>query len=259
MTKLKISGLDKSYDNGQNTVIYNDFNLEIKAGEFVSIFGPNGCGKSTLLNIIGGITEIDQGTIEFGNKPMNKVKIGCVFQDYKSSLFPWLSAKDNIGFPLKLIGVSSEKRAKLINKLLRQQKVSFRTDIYPYELSGGQQQLVALLRSLIIKPDVLLLDEPFSSLDYQTTLTMLDKLSRIWLKNKITTLFVSHEIDDAIFLGQKVVLLSIKPTKILEIFPVTLPYPRNISMMASTEFNKIKNNILKLYSQQFKGGIEYES
>ncbi|KKR66793.1 MAG: ABC transporter related protein [Microgenomates group bacterium GW2011_GWA2_40_6] len=259
MTKLNIGGVNKSYLNGQRTIVFHNLNLEIKMGEFVSIFGPNGCGKSTLLNIIGGITEIDRGKVEFDGKPINEAKIGCVFQDYKSSLFPWLNIKNNIGLPLKLSGVSSQKRNRLVDKLLRCHKVKFKTDIYPYELSGGQQQLVALLRSLIIKPDILLLDEPFSSLDYQTTLTMLNKLSQIWQKNRITTLFVSHEIDDALFLGQKIILLSTKPTKILKIFSIPLPYPRDISVMASPEFNRIKNQVLKLYSQQFKGGLEYES
>jgi len=249
----------KSYFNGQNTVVYDNFNLEIEKGEFVSIFGPNGCGKSTLLNIIGGITEVDQGKVEFGGKPISRAKIGCVFQDYKSSLFPWLSIRNNIGLPLKLMGVSPQKRSKLVDLLMQQYNIDFKTNIYPYELSGGQQQLVALLRSLIIKPDILLLDEPFSSLDYQTTLIMLGKVSRIWQKNRITTLFVSHEIDDAIFLGQKIALLSAKPTKILKIFPILLPYPRDISVMASPEFNRIKNKVLKLYSQQFKGGLGYES
>lgn len=249
---LKVDGLKKTYKNKQKIKVFDNFNLNVNKGEFVAIFGPNGCGKSTLLNAIAGITDIDGGSISFENKKIDELNIGFVFQDYKSSLFPWLKARENIAFPLKIKHISDQDILLLIKKIYKKYNCNFDLDSYPYNLSGGQQQLVSLLRSLITNPDLFLLDEPFSSLDYQTTLLLLEQLSKIWSELKITTLFVSHEIDDAIFLAQKIILLSKKPTKVIKTFSVPFPYPRKLSIMGSREFSDIKSNVLSLYTKEIK-------
>lgn len=249
---LTINGLEKAYKNQQEIKVFDDFNLNINRGEFVAIFGPNGCGKSTLLGAIAGITEIDGGKISFANKEINKLNMGFVFQDYKNSLFPWLKAEENIAFPLKIKGNSNKNTTSLINKIYKKYNCNFKLGAYPYELSGGQQQMVALLRSLIINPDIFLLDEPFSSLDYQTTLLLLEQLSKMWYELKMTTLFVSHDLDDAIFLAQKIILLSKKPAKIIKTFSVPFTYPRKLSIMGSREFSDIKRDIFSLYAKEIK-------
>lgn len=248
---LEIKNLEKAYFNNQQTVrVFDNFNLSVNDGEFITIFGPNGCGKTTLLNIIAGTLKLDSGEINFNDRPINSLRIGFVFQDYRNSLFPWLKIKDNISFPLKLKNVDRKIREKEVGEMCKRFGCNFNLESFSYELSGGQQQFISLLRGLIINPELYLLDEPFSSLDYQTTLLMLEKLSEIWQKTKITTLFVSHEIDEAIFLSQRIVLLSNKPSSIVKIFDNPLPYPRKISLLGSPEFAKLKKEILAIYSQE---------
>ena len=252
---LKISNLQKIYrDHTQTQIeVFRNFNLQVSEGEFITIFGPNGCGKTTLLNCIAGTIKADSGSITFNDNPTHNLKVGYVFQDYKNSLFPWLKVKDNISFPIKLKGLSKIKREEKVKLLCKNYGCNIKLELYPYQLSGGQQQFISLLRGLIIEPEIYLLDEPFSSLDYQTTLSMLEKFLEIWRKTKITTLFVSHEIDEAIFLAQKIVLLSNKPTKVVKIFENPLPYPRKIDLLGSLEFAKLKKEILGIYSQEIFG------
>ena len=251
MIMLKIESIKKSYENQGRTIeVFANFNLEIIGGEFIAIFGPNGCGKTTLLNMVGNIIEPDSGKISFDGKLLDSLKIGYVFQDYRSSLFPWLKVRDNILFPLKLQRLAKDERDKILEALCKKFGCSFDLDAYPYQLSGGQQQFTSLLRGLVIEPQVYLLDEPFSSLDYQTTLFMLEKLADIWQKTKITTLFISHEIDEAIFLAQKIVLLSNKPTNVVKIFQNPLPYPRKIGLLGTPEFAILKREILNIYAQE---------
>jgi len=249
---LKIVNLRKIYKDSRNSPIevFKDFNLEIKKGDFVAIFGPNGCGKTTLLNLIAGILNSDNGSITFEGKPTNNIKIGYVFQDYKNSLFPWLKIKDNISFPIKLKGYNKQEKKQTVKRLCKDYGFNINLEFYPYQLSGGQQQFVSLLRGLIMEPALYLLDEPFSSLDYQTTILMLGKMAEIWQKTRITTLFISHEIDETIFLAQKIILLSNKPTNIIKTFLNPLPYPRKIELMNSPEFIKLKKEILEIYNQE---------
>lgn len=249
---LKILNLQKIYkDRDQTRVeVFDQFNLQVAEGEFVAIFGPNGCGKTTLLNLIAGIINPDEGSITLNNKPPYSSRIGYVFQDYRNSLFPWLKIKDNISFPLKLRGLNKKERNKKVERVCKNFGFNIDLKFYPYNLSGGQQQFVSLLRGLIIEPEIYLLDEPFSSLDYQTTLLMLEKFSKIWMETKTTTIFISHEIDEAIFLAQKIVLLSNKPTKIAKIFENKMPFPRKIDLLGSPEFAKLKQEILNIYRQE---------
>lgn len=245
---LQIQHLKKTFKSPK-IELFGDFNLEVKKGEFITLFGPNGCGKSTLLQIIAGLLEHDEGEIKFGRSRLRSQKIGFIFQEYQNSLYPWLSVKENIAFPLKIAAVPVRIIEKKIESFYHKFAVDIPLTAYPYQLSGGQQQFVCLLRGLIINPDVYLLDEPFSSLDYQTSLLLLEKLSQIWCKVKTTTLFVSHEIDEAIFLAQRIVLLSNKPTTIVKIFFNPLPFPRTIKMISTLQFAKIKDEVLRYYTK----------
>ncbi len=159
---LKISNLDYTHwNNRDHQKVFNNFSLKIQKGEFLSIFGPNGSGKTTLLNLIAGVVKPTGGTIIFDNQPVKDARIAYVFQDYRASLFPWLTAYQNVTFPLDVAGVDKRKknlRFKVLKKLFA---VNFNFNLYPYELSGGQQQLVSIMRGLIIDPEILLLDEPF--------------------------------------------------------------------------------------------------
>jgi NitT/TauT family transport system ATP-binding protein len=246
---LKIINLSKTYQhNGNSIKVFESLNLEILRGEFIGIFGPNGCGKTTLLNLISGLDKNFSGRIEFDNK----TKISYIFQNYRESIFPWLTIAENIAYPLKLQDHSPEERKEAARKICSQFDIKFDLSNYPYTLSGGQQQLVAILRGLITKPDILLFDEPLSSLDYQTTLFMLNKIQEIWQETKTTVVFISHDIDEAITLSQKIILLSNKPTSVIKIFDNPLPYPRKTGILRTSEFVELKRDILSAFTDEIK-------
>lgn len=247
---LQIQGLTK-YFNSDPVLI--DLNLEVRHGEFVAFVGPNGCGKTTLLHIIADVLPCDGGSLSWDRKPREGINIGFVFQDYRTSLFPWFTVKENIAFPLRARGIKRYTRDVRVRELCDHYQCNLPLGAYPHHLSGGEQQLAALLRGLIVEPDLYILDEPFSSLDYQTSLRMIDTLGSLWYQSGITTLFVSHDIDAAIFLSQRIVVLSSKPAKILNIFPIPFSYPRNISLLGSPEFTRLKQDILTLYRREVLG------
>lgn len=244
---LKINNLEKIYNhNGNSVEVFDSLNLEISRGEFIGIFGPNGCGKTTLLNLISGLDKDFSGKINFDNK----VRISYIFQNYRESIFPWLTIADNIAYPLKLQGISDKEQKNAAHSICNQFGVKFDLSDYPYTLSGGQQQLVAILRGLITRPNILLFDEPLSSIDYQTTLFMLNKIQEIWQETKTTIVFISHDIDEAITLSQKIILLSNKPTRVIKNFDNHLNYPRKIDTMGTKEFVELKHNILSVFTNE---------
>lgn len=194
------------------------------------------------MNMLTGLVKSDSGIIE---KDKN-LKIGFVFQDYRRNLLPWLTVKENILFPLKLQNMEIKRQEILLKNLLEKLKISIPFDQHVFTLSGGQAQLISLLRALIIKPDVLILDEPFSALDYSLTLSFYQKLQEIVRVLNLTTLFISHNLDEALYLGDKAVFLTQKPTSVLKILDVPFKRPREISLMASFEFAKLKREALKI-------------
>ena len=184
------------------------------------MFGPNGCGKSTLINIIAGLIPPDAGEILFDGKPLRAIKFGYVFQNYREALFPWLRSVDNIEYPLKLMKMPKAERRARVEKLVAHLGVKIDLNRYPYEMSGGQQQLISIMRALVVEPEILFLDEPFSALDYEMTLFMREQLQRIFIETGTTTVLVSHDLEEAVYLADHVLLLSRGPARIADFVPL---------------------------------------
>jgi NitT/TauT family transport system ATP-binding protein len=207
---------------------------EIHKGEFVSLIGPSGCGKTTLLKVINGLIEPSLGEVTFETYPNRQA---MVFQEF--SLFPWLTVKENVAFGLKLQKIP---HARASEKILKEIGLQDFAQAFPDELSGGMRQRVALARALVINPDILLMDEPFGALDPITKQKMQELLVSLWQKYKSTIVFVTHDIDEAIFLSDKIIVMD-KPAKIIEEIKVPFKFPRDRSCRQSREFLKIKERI----------------
>lgn len=226
-----------------------DVSLDIREGEFVTIFGPNGSGKSTLFRIISGLENPFSGNVFITGKRPQDVRIGFVFQDYRSSMLPWRNAAGNVALALEARGIAQENIEKSALGYLEQVRIAEYADKDFWQLSGGQSQSVAIARALAYDPEVLLLDEPFSALDFEVTLRMMMMLLDVWSHNKLTTLFISHQVEEAVFLADRVVVLSPRPGRIKEIIPVDLARPRTLSMLESSDFFAIRNKVLEVFKQ----------
>src|SRR5262249_4091548 len=246
-TFITIRGLSKSFDQ---SVIYDRFDLDLPQGEFISIFGPNGCGKSTLINMISGLMRVDAGQVLFDGQTIQETRLSYVFQNYRDALFPWLRAIDNIRYPLKLTGLSRRECEMRVERLLADFDVKIDLHAYPYMLSGGQQQTVSILRALVTDPEVLFLDEPFSALDYEMTLFMRVQLQRIFMKTKTTTLLVSHDLEEAVQLANRVLLLTRRPTRVADFVGIDLPWPRHTESVTSARFVELKSHCLEVFQRQ---------
>lgn len=249
--QLSLKSVSKAFanDEGRHAVL-EDFSVEVLNQEFLSIFGPNGCGKSTLVHLIAGIIEPDAGSIEFASGQAGRA-VGIVFQNYENSLLPWRTCLDNISLPLEANGdLSKRQRREAALSLLEELGLRLPLTHYPYQMSGGQKQLTCIARAIIHRPSILLLDEPFASLDYQTRIDMQDKLQTIWAKARITTIFVSHEIDEAIFLADRLLLLTVRPARVAASFDIPLPRPRGFQSLASSPFVDLRAKILQLFRKE---------
>ncbi len=252
MTKrphVTIRGLYKRFDKA---VIYDNFDLDIPRGELISVFGPNGCGKSTLINIIAGLIPPDAGQILFDGMLLNEIKFGYVFQNYREALFPWLRAFDNIAYPLKMMQVAPAERRARTEKLVAHLGIKLDLNLYPYQMSGGQQQLVSIMRALIVEPEILFLDEPFSALDYEMTLFMREQLQRIFMETGTTTVLVSHDLEEAVFLANRVLLLSRHPARVADFAPVNAERPRTDATLSDPEFVRTKAHCLELFQREVR-------
>lgn len=248
---IKLENLYKSFRKGKRRInIIENLNLKIKKGEFIVFFGPNGSGKTTLLNCIAGLENINQGKILINGKGPSKSNIGFVFQNYNDSMLPWRTVKENIELPLECKNYSKKKSRDISISLLKKIGLYNKRNSHFFELSGGQKQLTAICRALVINPDVLILDEPFSGLDYTTQRKLELELLKIWSYNKKTTLFVSHDIDEAIFLADKVMILSKDRCKVKGIVDVLLPRPRNLNLLKEQKFFAIKKTILEIFKNE---------
>jgi NitT/TauT family transport system ATP-binding protein len=248
-THVTVRGLCKSFAGAP---LYTNFNLDLPRSKIVSIFGPNGCGKSTLMNMIAGLVPPDAGEILFDGKSLKDTQIGYVFQNYRDALFPWISAWDNIAYPLKRQGMKAAAVKARVDELVALFEIRFDLKRYPYELSGGQMQTVCIMRSMATRPEVLFLDEPFSALDFEMTLFIRTKLQEAHLATGTTMVIVSHDLEDAVFLADQILLLTRRPTRIAEIVPFDLPRPRQPEAVADPEFVRVKAHTLDVFRREMK-------
>jgi NitT/TauT family transport system ATP-binding protein len=219
------------------------FDIEVKEGEFLSIVGPSGCGKSTFLNALLGLLRIDSGDLTLSGKTISGpgTDRAMVFQEF--GLLPWRTVQHNVELGLELKGVPSETRHNVSKGLIDMVGLTGFDGHYPHELSGGMKQRVGLARALATDPDVLLMDEPFAALDAQTRDIMQVELLRIWQEAKKTVLFVTHQIDEAIYLSDRVMVMTKRPGRAKRIFDIELPRPRDYEMRVTPEFNELKLQI----------------
>jgi NitT/TauT family transport system ATP-binding protein len=246
---ISIEGLCKSFA-GQ--VLYENFSLDLPRGEFISIFGPNGCGKSTLINMMSGLIPFDRGQVLINDKPIRRAKIGYVFQNYRDSLFPWLSALDNIAYPLKVKGISERECQEKVESLITAFDIKLDLKRYPYSFSGGQQQLISILRALVADPEVLFLDEPFSALDFETTLYVREKLQQIFMESSLTMVMVVHNLEEAVYLADTILLLSKRPTSLVEKVPFKAQRPRTPETLSDSEFIRVSSHCLDVFRREMR-------
>jgi NitT/TauT family transport system ATP-binding protein len=244
MAYLKLRNVVKEFRNGDNVIkVLDGVSFDVRKGEFITIFGPNGCGKTTLLNILSEFHEITSGRIQIGRYSLADIKSYIVFQNPNDSLFNWMNVEDNI--KISTSEQSNHKILEILNKIqVAGKKLTDFKHFYPYQLSGGLKQLTVIARAFVFNPHLLLLDEPFSSLDYKTATDLEHSLLDIWEKTKQTIIFVSHNIDEAVYLADKIVILSNPPTKVNKIIEVKLPRPRKQEIKLSGEFQRIKQQVL---------------
>lgn len=244
---LKLENISLKYKNGKKyREIIENINFDIKKGEIVSIIGPSGCGKSTLLGIIGGINNNYQGNILFKGEKIAECSpaIGYIFQE--AALFDWLDVEENIGYGLKIKKTSKKEIKKRTKEYIKEIDLEGYEDYYPSRLSGGMKQRVSLARTLIMNPELLLMDEPFSALDYQTRIEMQKLTLKLWEHYKPSIVFVTHDIEEAILLSDKVIVMSKNPGEIAEIMDIKFKRPRKIDLISDSKFVEIKKNLLQM-------------
>jgi len=245
MPHIDVRDVSLVYETPGGTVsAVENVNFNLEESEFLCLVGPSGCGKSTMLNIIAGFLTPSQGEIQIGGKAISGQGLdrGVVFQDF-AQLFPWRTALGNVSFGLEMKGVSKPERERIALKQLELVGLEKFARYYPHHLSGGMQQRVAIARALAYNPSVLLMDEPFAALDAQTRDLMQVELLRVWQAAKKTVLFVTHQIEEAIYLSDRVMVMTKRPGRAKKIFPIDLPRPRDYEMRVTPEFNELKLEI----------------
>jgi ABC-type nitrate/sulfonate/bicarbonate transport system ATPase subunit len=249
--KLRASQVNKNFRvKGQEMIALADLSLEVRTGELVTIVGTSGCGKSTFLRLVAGLLEPSSGLIEVDGQPVRGPgpDRGMVFQSY--TLFPWLNALDNVKFGLKKQRLGKKEQDEIARHYLNLVGLTGFERAYPAQLSGGMKQRVAIARALAYNPAILLMDEPFGALDAQTRELMQELLLKIWAESQTTILFITHDVDEAIFLADRVYVMTARPGRIKREITVTLPRPRDYEVELSEPFLEIKREIAHLIREE---------
>lgn len=250
--KVKIDQVKRVFNvRGNEVIALNGVDLDIMENEFVCVVGPSGCGKSTLLNMIAGLDKPSSGAIYMDGKEVDgpSPDRGVVFQQY--ALFPWLTVEKNVAFGLKLRGFDQETIERETKKYLEMVELTAFAKSYPKELSGGMKQRVAIARAYAVNPQVLLMDEPFGALDAQTRTQLQTELLKTWEKEQKTCFFITHDVEEAIILAQKVVIMSSRPGRIKEVVEINIPHPRTQETKMTKEFLYLKNYIWGQVYQEY--------
>ncbi len=248
---LSVRALEKAYNVGKpnERLAIEDVTFDVARGEFVCVVGPSGAGKTTLLRCLSGLLAPTSGEVRFEGAPLQDVpaRLSVVFQDYSRSLMPWLTVNRNVALPLKVAGVAKRQREDRIAEVLHAVGLGDVGRNYPWQLSGGMQQRVAIARALAHQPDMLLMDEPFASVDAQTRFDLEDLILKVRSDLDITVVLVTHDIDEAVYLADRVVVLSGAPSRVEEIVPVPLSRPRNQLVTRSEEtFAQLRRHLMEL-------------
>jgi NitT/TauT family transport system ATP-binding protein len=251
---LEINGLGKTYGSGEKaTHAVGNLTLHVDAGEFACVVGPSGCGKTTLLKCIAGLLKPSRGEVLLRDKAVTEPPeaMALVFQEYGRSLMPWTTVRNNVLLPLRHKKLSRSERATLVDEAVAAVGLTGFLDHYPWQLSGGMQQRVAIARALAYQPSILLMDEPFASVDAQVRGDLEDLVLRVHQQFGITTLFVTHDIDESVYLADRVIVLAHAPTEVKEIVPVELPRPRDqITTKALPEFAELRTHVHRLIRRE---------
>ncbi|WP_134661889.1 MULTISPECIES: ABC transporter ATP-binding protein [unclassified Amycolatopsis] len=249
-TMLEVSGLSHRYGSGESAhVAVNELSFTVETGQLACIVGPSGCGKSTLLRAIAGLIPPTAGTVSLHGDRVTSVPddLAVVFQDYSRSLFPWLSVAKNVEFPLRWSKLDKATRRARAAEALEAVGLSAAVNKYPWQLSGGMQQRVSIARALASRPALLLMDEPFASVDAQTRFELEDLLRRVQVEQGTTVLLVTHDIDESVYLGDRVLVLSKSPARIVADLKVDLPAQRDqITTRESAEFVSLRGEVARL-------------
>ncbi|MFD1662630.1 ABC transporter ATP-binding protein [Streptomyces caeni] len=244
---LDVRGLKKVYEGRERRIeAVRDLTFSLDSGDLVCLVGPSGCGKTTLLKCIAGLLAPTSGEVLLHGRPVTGPPPGMavVFQEYGRSLFPWMSVRDNVELPLKQKKLPKDRRRALVARALEAVGLADAHDAYPWQLSGGMQQRVAIARAVAYEPEVLLMDEPFAAVDAQTRADLEDLIRDLWHKLGVTILFITHDIDEAVYLGQRVVVLSSSPTVVQEQLDIDLPDERDqLHTRADPRFTELRTHV----------------
>ncbi|HEY0001064.1 MAG TPA: ABC transporter ATP-binding protein [Actinoplanes sp.] len=244
---LEVRGLRKVYrSGGRDTEALRDLTFTVDAGDLVCLVGPSGCGKTTLLRCLAGLLEPTAGAVRIDGREVSGPPPGLamVFQEYGRSLFPWMSVRDNVELPLKQKRIPKARRKVLVGGALEAVGLAGSESSYPWQLSGGMQQRVAIARAVAYEPATLLMDEPFAAVDAQTRADLEDLVRALWRRLKVTVLFVTHDIDEAVYLGRRVIMLSAAPTVVQDELVIDLPAERDqLNTRADPRFTALRTHV----------------
>jgi NitT/TauT family transport system ATP-binding protein len=251
--RISVRNLRKEFGEGANTLVaLDDFSLDVADGEFVCVLGPSGCGKSTALRIMADLEKHTSGELVVHAKQHGEAPVSAmVFQDH--SLFPWLTVLENVTYGLEMRGVGKQRRVEAAEPFLKMVGLAKYRDYYPHQLSGGMKQRASLARAFVVNPDILLMDEPFAALDAQNKVILQEELLRIWEADRKTIVFITHDIEEALALSDRIVIMTATPGRIKEILPVTFPRPRSVvELRANPQFGELYLAIWRILENEVR-------